>query len=140
MQRQRAWEAERAREAPQIPSDPLEAEGEEEDANVYDLPSLSGAMHFSAPASQLPVFSQEEVDEVAQREDEELTALLSYMPGEKEENGATPHAHSDPSWSEDDDDDYDALFSEFMDHDGEQHQSDGVRQSTVQPEEAMDLS
>ena len=124
VQRQKQWEAEQAREAPQIPSDPPEEE-------EYDLPTSSGnTMQISAPSTQQPPMPENEVDEVLQREDEELEALLSYMPAEGDEQ-------SEHLWS--DDDDYDALFSEFL----EQDAVEGKQQEMLllcQDDEAMDLS
>lgn len=129
VQRRRQWEAEQDREAPLLPSDPLE---DEEDDDVYDLPTSSIAMQMSAPASQQP-FPEEEVDEVLQREDEELQALLSLMPNSEDTNDQTSANHP---WS--DDDDYDTLFSEMM-----QSEAEGELQDKPPPPsqgEAMDLT
>jgi len=144
MQRQRAWEAERAREAPRLPSDPPEEEYEDSEHD-YELSTLSGTMQSSAQMTlSQPVFAPEEVvDEVAQREDEELEALLSYMPGEEGDGKVPTTSGSDHLWSDDgDDDDYDALFSELMDCDGEQKQqsTSSRQQTTAQSDGAMDLS
>ena len=128
VQRQRAWEAEQARDAPQIPSGPVE----EEDEDVYELPSSSSnAMQIS---SQQP---DDQVDAVLQREEEELEALLEFMPGQE---GDT---HSEHLWS--DDDDYDALFSQFMEQDamgGQEHQIQIQTQPPPpsQDKDAMDMS
>ncbi|KAK3722661.1 hypothetical protein LTR37_002231 [Vermiconidia calcicola] len=125
MQRQKQWEAELARDAPQTPSDPPQPEDEEE------LPTSSNAMQIS---QTLP---EDEVDDVLQWENQELEALLSYMP-----QSETGDANSQPErnlWS--DDDDYDALFSEFMEED-EMMMSSG-QQNQPQPSqdhEAMDMS
>ena len=128
VQRQKAWEAEQARDAPQIPSGPIE----EEDEDVYDLPSSSSnAMQIS---SQQP---DDQVDEVLQREEEELEALLEFMPGQEGD------AHSEHLWS--DDDDYDALFSQFMEQDAMGGQVHQIQIHTQPPppsqdKDAMDLS
>ncbi|KAK5127627.1 hypothetical protein LTR85_006968 [Meristemomyces frigidus] len=108
MQRQRQWEAEQAREAPPLPQETVE-----EDEEVYELPNASSsAMPISAPPSQ-QAMPDAELDEVLQREDLELEALLSYMPELKNEDAACYGTRSDHMWS--DDDDYDALFSELVD-------------------------
>ena len=135
-QRKKQWEAEQARAAPDVPSDPLE---EEEDEELYDLPTSSGnAMQISAPSTQQPRLD-DEVDEVLQREDEELEALLEYMPGQ-DDVGLGGTGRDEHLWS--DDDDYDALFSEFMQQDGMQvqQQQRDMSQPRVEEDEAMDLS
>ncbi|EMC97720.1 hypothetical protein BAUCODRAFT_147761 [Baudoinia panamericana UAMH 10762] len=132
MQRQRAWEAEQEREASSLPFDPAEEEGEEREAFV--LPMSSNAMQISAPASQLR--PEEEVDEVLLREEEEMEALLSLMAKEEVEGETS----SQQLWS-DIDDDYDALFSEVMEHDEDRQQqlySAGVVREDGS--EAMDVS
>ena len=132
MQRRRQWQADLAREAPQLPSHALEPdEDEEEEA---DLPQSSGnAMQISSQ----PELPEEEVDDFLQHEDAELEALLSYMP-RAEDDTRSEHLYSD-------DDDYDALFSEFI----EQQEEDTVMggQQSQQPvvpsqeeNEAMDTS
>lgn len=141
MQRRKQWEAEQARDAPFIPSDPLEFEEEEE----YDLPTSSGnAMQLSQPSTQLPAL-EEVADEVAQMEDQELEALLEYMPvGSGDRESEEAGAQTQNLWS--DDDDYDELFSELMEQDG--GQAEGVdhevqqqqQQSSTQDAEAMDMS
>lgn len=131
VQRQRRWEAEQAREAPLLTSDPIE---EEDDNEV--LPTSSSAMLLSQPASHLPTMRDEEVDEVLQREEEEMEALLAHMPGsnEDEHTAQNDHLYSD--------DDYDALFSEVMDEGGtdggQAHQQPAAQAQSS--EEAMDLS
>lgn len=107
MQRQRQWEAQLLRDAPSNSAELLDDEdpdADEEEAHQYELPtsiSSSNAMIISAPSTQ-PVLDYE-VDEVEQREREELEALLSYMPAEDEQ---ADHLYSD--------DDYDALFNEII--------------------------
>jgi hypothetical protein len=109
-QRQRQWEAEQALSAPALPFDGPEAEDEE----VGELPASSSswagsAMQISAPSTQVQQPRlEDEVDDVLAREDEELAALLEFMPDDvREEDGRSEHL-----WS--DDEDYDALFSELM--------------------------
>ena len=132
VQRQKQWEAEQARAAPQIPSDPPEEEEEEE----YDLPSSSGnAMQISAPSTTQPI-PGDEVDEVLQREDEELEGLLSYMPAGRDDVEDDRHSEHH-LWS--DDDDYDALFSEFMEQDAMQGQQ-SLPSEPTQDHDAMDMS
>lgn len=122
VQRQKQWEAEQARSAPLLPFDPVEEEEAEADAFEFDFASSSNAMQISAPSTQQP---EQEADDIAQREREELEALLSFLPGEQD--FAAPQATTqgnDEQMSEhfgSDDDDYDALFSDFVNenaHDG----------------------
>ncbi|KAK4541240.1 hypothetical protein LTR36_008156 [Oleoguttula mirabilis] len=141
MQRQRQWEAEQAREAPPLPAETIDEEEDDID-DTNDLPSWDNAMQVSAPPSQQQQsMPDDELDEVLQRENEELEALLSYMPGEQQENVANNDKRSDHMWS--DDDDYDALFSEFVQQsDGATQQShlEAVQAHDAHYEEAMDLS
>ncbi|WPG98271.1 pentatricopeptide repeat-containing protein, chloroplastic [Acrodontium crateriforme] len=109
VRQQRQWEAERARDAPW-----MAAYGPDEDENEEDLPTSSGAMQLSRLNSQTPLAEEEEeVEEVVQMEDQELEALLSFMPANGDEEMNDQELRSDHVWS--DDDDYDDLFSEFMD-------------------------
>jgi len=65
------------------------------------------------------------------------------MPGEEGDGKVPTTSGSDHLWSDDgDDDDYDALFSELMDCDGEQKQqsTSSRQQTTAQSDGAMDLS
>lgn len=146
VQRQRAWEAERAREAPALPSDPVEED--EDGEELGELPSSGNAMQTAAestlPSQRMP---DDEVDEVLQREQEEMDALLALIPDtpqdEEEEEERAVGTHSQNLWS--DDDDYDALFSEVMDQGfaSSGHQSQGVtagHMSCTEEDEEMDLS
>lgn len=142
MQRQRQWEAEQAREAPSLSSDPIEEEEEE----GSELPSSSGnTVQMSAPPSQQPL-PDEEVDEVVQRESEELEALLSYMSTEATEDEIHNERLADHPWS--DDDNYDTLFSEFVDENGDTEPYDPEAEAPhphdpqfcYDDDEAMDLS
>jgi hypothetical protein len=132
MQRQKRWEAQLAREAPPLASDPIV----EEDEDDTDLPTSSSAMQIS---SQQP---EDEVDEVLQREDQELEALLEYMPDNEKKQDDTPSSGN--LWS--DDDDYDALFSEVMEQEQEMGWASGKTtqaQQTAhmrQQDDEMDLS
>ncbi|KAI7551433.1 hypothetical protein KC331_g2556 [Hortaea werneckii] len=126
MQRQRAWEAEQAREAPLIPSDPPEPEEEEEEE--FELPTSSNAMQISQ-TSEPP--REDEADEIAQQEEQELEALLEYMPGEHRGRNPTERneMHHEHLWS--DDDEYDALFSELVESDGAMHGSQHGEENTA---------
>lgn len=133
VQRQRQWEAEQARNAPQMPSDPPEEEDED-----YDLPMSSGnAMQISAPSTQMPQLLYDEVEEVLQRENQELEALLSYMPADEYDGDQHSEHHL---WS--DDDDYDALFSELMEQENVQagQPKQNLTPAPSQDYEAMDMS
>lgn len=138
VQRQKQWEAEQSRQAPQMHFDSPEEEEEGGDEESYDLPTSSGhVMQMSAPSTQqLPMLPEDEVDEVLQREDQELEALLSYMPVDGEGDRHSEHLYSD-------DDDYDALFSEFMEQDARMEAQGQGQQENVAPSqdgEAMDMS
>ncbi|KAK5715420.1 hypothetical protein LTR15_010064 [Elasticomyces elasticus] len=146
VQRQRAWEAEQAREAPRFlpPNEPIEEE-EDEDEGLYDLPSSgSSGMQFSQQmgSQQLPDV-RDEADAVLAREQEEIEALVRDMQAEgNEQKGVEPNSSQNP-WSDDLlEEDYDALFSEVnMDEGGgmeivrhEQQMQDG------RLDEDMDMS
>lgn len=153
VQRQKQWEAEQARSAPLLPSDAPE---EEDEALALPISSnTSSTMQFSAPSTQWQA-TQEEADEVAQREREELEALLSFLPGE-EMGVSSPQAQyqdyqsyhqtpqteqADEQMSEhfgSDDDDYDALFSDFIN--AEAHEAaEGDAQLPESSGDAMDMS
>jgi hypothetical protein len=151
MRRQKAWEAELASQAPLIPSDPIEPEDEDVGGQVAtqgwaELPGSSeNAMQISVPPTQQPL-AEDEVDEVLQREDEELEALLSYMPtdgGVVADLNQDDEQRSEHLWS--DNDDYDALFSEFMEQDAMasqqvQGQDNEVPVASQGGGEAMDMS
>ena len=131
-QRQRQWEAEQALSAPALPFDTPDEVGEDEEAN--ELPEASAsragrAMQISAPSTQAqqPML-EDEVDDVLAREDEELAALLEFMPKEDR--------RSEHLWS--DDEDYDALFFELV----EKESAMASEQDAGAPDqgEAMDMS
>ncbi|KAF2771233.1 hypothetical protein EJ03DRAFT_325681 [Teratosphaeria nubilosa] len=116
MQRQRAWEAQLAREAkvfaPEV--DAIEDEEEEE----YGLPVANGASASAMEISSQPPrheSQEDEVDEVRRREEEELQAMVEMMEGEGM-GGQKAEGQGEGQemnlWS--DDDDYDELFSEVM--------------------------
>jgi hypothetical protein len=152
VQRQKQWEAEQARSAPLLPSDAPEDEDEEDLSHMV----------FSGDATQTSMsFSQwqatpEEADEIAQMEDEELEALLSFLPGEGND---LPQQHNnqpiqDQGQGQDqqgnepmsdhfgsDDDDYDSLFSDFINAEahGQAEQSSGS-QADASSGDAMDMS
>ncbi|KAK5715728.1 hypothetical protein LTR17_016716 [Elasticomyces elasticus] len=123
VQRQRAWEAEQAREAPRLlpPNEPIEEEEEEE--GLYDLPSSeSCGMQFSQQqmgSQQLSEDARDEADAVLAREQEEIEALVRDMEAEgNEQKGVDANSSQNP-WSDDLlEEDYDALFSEVNMDDG----------------------
>lgn len=114
---------------------------EEPEDEEYDLPtSSSNAMQFSQPSTQLPAM-EEIADEVAQMEDAELQALLEFMPVDEEDR--TDAQVQGNLWS--DDDEYDELFSEFMEQDQAsnppQARDHGTEARGLEEEdEAMDMS
>ena len=166
VQRQRAWEAELARAAPSVGEEDVMENGDQEEEDEGDvfggLGSSGGdAMQFSAPGSQQQQqwgwqATQEEADEVAEREREELDALLSLLPvdemqgaqeqaqGQQPSFGSNEEQQGDEQMSEhfgSDDDDYDALFSDFINADA--HETVGGFDQAQVPEaggEAMDMS
>ncbi|KAK5709721.1 hypothetical protein LTR17_019541 [Elasticomyces elasticus] len=123
VQRQRAWEAEQAREAPRLlpPNEPIEEE--EEDEELYELPSSGSAMQFSQHmGSQQFGDARDEADAVLRREQEEIEALVRDMEAEgNEQKGKGVDANSSQNpWSDDLlEEDYDALFSEVNMDDGD---------------------
>lgn len=139
VQRRKQWEAQLAREAPALHSDSVgedddeKEDGDDEGQPWYELPSSNNAMQMSAPSTQqLPL--EEEVDQLLQREREELEALLSFMPEEvqeREDDNKSDHLYSD-------DDDYDALFSELMQQD--YMRDSGAHVPAQDQGEAMDMS
>ncbi|KAK3626573.1 hypothetical protein LTR56_019743 [Elasticomyces elasticus] len=129
VQRQRAWEAEQAREAPRLlpPNEPIEEE-EDEDEELYDLPSSgSSGMQFSQQqmgSQRLPEDdARDEADAVLRREQEEIEALVRDMESTErakkaEANDVDVYSSQNP-WSDDLlEEDYDALFSEVNMDDG----------------------
>ena len=119
VQRQKQWEAEQARSAPLLPSDAPE---EEDEDDFSQMMSSGNAMQTSPYSTQWQA-TPEEAEEIAQMEDRELEALLDFLPGEE---STLPQQHDEQSYqmaqeSEpmsdhfgSDDDDYDALFSDFI--------------------------
>lgn len=146
VQRQKQWEAEQARLAPTLSSDAPEED--EEELQMPDC-SNSDAMQFSQPSTQWHA-TPEEAEEIARKESEELEALLSYLPGE--DTGASqpqmqyhdyqshPSEQADEQMSEhfgSDDDDYDALFSDFINADAHGTTQDDA---PVSSGDVMDMS
>ena len=140
-QRQKQWEAEQASLAPTLPFEADDDLDEKEDMNELPVSSWTGS---AMQISQQLRFSQpeEDVDDVLAMEDEELAALLEYMPNDAVSNGeggVEGDARSEHLWS--DDEDYDALFSELME---QENTMSVARQSAQVPEqdhgEAMDMS
>jgi hypothetical protein len=125
VQRQKKWEAEQARMAHSLPLDALEAEEDIDDQEgSFGLPVSSGnAMQMCAPSSSQWDTTPEEADEVAQRESEELEELLSLLPGDasgmqqqhwQQEQHQAYQAQPQDEHFGSDIDDYDALFSDFI--------------------------
>jgi len=155
VQRQKKWEAEQARAAHFLPLDAPEEEEEGlADQGSFGLPSPSGnAMQMSVPSWQWQA-TPEEADEVAQRESEELEELLSLLPGdagslqyehqqqEQQSQAHQPQGH-DEQMSEhygSDDDDYDALFSDFINEEAHGMAEGGDNSHTATSGDAMDMS
>lgn len=120
VQRQKKWEAEQARVAHSLPLDAPEEEELDDQDGSFGFPGPSGdAMQMSSQWDATP----EEADEVARRESEELEELLSLLPGdanglqqqqqEQEQYQAHQTQRQDEHFGSDDDD-YDALFSDFI--------------------------
>lgn len=138
MRRQRAWEAEQARDAPF--DEPSE---QDDDGGIAEgLPNSSDVMHFSQSSTQVPVPRQrdDEADELAQLEDQELEALLEYMPIDDDNDDDVQRGSGQNLWS--DDDDYEELFSELMERDQAQKAGPSGEQEAQQDAqgEAMDMS
>lgn len=124
VQRQKKWEAEQARVAHSLPFDAMEEEELDDQEGSFGVPGSSGnAMQMSS--SQWDA-TPEEADEVARRENEELEELLSLLPGDasglqhqypqQEQHQAQQAQRQDEHFGSDDDD-YDALFSDFINED-----------------------
>ncbi|KAK5138360.1 hypothetical protein LTR08_003421 [Meristemomyces frigidus] len=116
VQRQRKWEAEKARAAPRLHGEMIE---EDDMEDIFDFPSATYAT--STPATQQQLLPDDELDTVLQRENEELEALISSMPlvapeeAERTDTEGRREAVSGPEehmWS--DDDDYEAMFSDYL--------------------------
>jgi hypothetical protein len=143
VQRQKRWEAEQARAAPMTLSDAPEEEEDDDECSQ---------MVFNGDASQLSISqwqaTPEEADQIAQMEDQELEALLSFLPGEDSaQNGyqagqtQTQTQQGYEQMSEhfgSDDDDFDALFSDLA-H-AEANETGGQAQANVSSGDAMDMS
>jgi hypothetical protein len=150
VQRQKQWEAEQARSAPLLPSDAPEEEDEDDYSHmIYSGNATQSSMQFSQWQA-----TPEEADEIAQMEDEELEALLSFLPGEEstlpQEHNFQPIQNQDQGPQENqqmsdhfgsDDDDYDSLFSDFINAEahGMGDASNGP-QAHVSSADAMDIS
>lgn len=134
VQKQKAWEAERARDAPSLPFEMVE----EEEDGIFLPTSNSGinGLQIPAPANQQTLLD-DEIDDLIRREVEEVQALLAYIPSTEDEE--RNDARTDHLWS--DDDDYDALFSEMLEQ--EKHVSQHERHlepPSLGDEMDMDLS
>ncbi|KAK1080766.1 hypothetical protein LTR33_005267 [Friedmanniomyces endolithicus] len=155
MQRQRAWEAEQARDAPYPTPDSIEEEEEDEDEDAarYDLPSSSShvMIQMSQPASHqhpMPDQEEEELDAVLRREQEEMEALLSYMPMDEPQSSSIDVMNNAQSsgnlWSDDDYyDDDDAFCSDAVvagNASGGSASMSSGQLPHANPDEEMDLS
>jgi hypothetical protein len=124
VQRQKKWEAEQARVAHSMPLDaPEEDEIDGQEEGSFGFPGSSGNAMQMSPSSQWNA-TPEEADEVARRESEELEELLSLLPGDasglpqhqyqQEQHQAAFQTQRQDEHFGSDDDDYDALFSDFI--------------------------
>jgi hypothetical protein len=147
VQRQKKWEAEQARMAHSLPLDAPEEEEDELDVEGgnWGLPGSSGnAMQMSSQWDAIP----EEADEVARRESEELEELLSLLPrdahhqqqlGQHQDYQAQAQRQEDHFGS--DDDDYDALFSDFINEEAHgMPEGDDNAHTAPNGDDAMDMS
>jgi hypothetical protein len=148
VQRQKKWEAEQARMAHSLPLDAPEEEEDELEAEggSWGLPDSSGnAMQMSSQWDAIP----EEADEVARRESEELEELLSLLPGDAS-GPHQQHQHRQQEYPQaprqddhfgSDDDDYDALFSDFINEEAHgMPEGDGIAHTQPSGDDAMDMS
>jgi hypothetical protein len=150
VQRQKKWEAEQARMAHSLPLDvPEEEEDIDDQEGSWGLPGSSGnAMQMSSQWDAPP----EEADEVARRESEELEELLSLLPGDasgphqqyqqhQHQQQEHPHAPRQDDHFGSDDDDYDALFSDFINEEAHgMPEGDGNAHTAPNGDDAMDMS
>lgn len=149
LRQRREWEGEMAVMAP-VEQD----EADMEDVSGWDDLPVSSAQSggvMSVPGTQRDLLDEEEIEEVAGWEDGELDALLEFMPGYMETNTTTTteEARSQKGLSEhfgSDDEDFEALFSELMEHDSmsqeqpAQNAKGGLVPSGASQGEAMDMS
>ncbi|PPJ60419.1 hypothetical protein CBER1_11483 [Cercospora berteroae] len=112
LSRQRAWEADRAREAEKAAWDEgiLEEEEEGYEDEEYDLP-VTSQMGASVWASS-GIGEEEEVEEFVRDEGRELEALLEIMPRDDDAMEEDGGGDETSLWS--DDADYDELFEEML--------------------------
>jgi hypothetical protein len=152
VQRQKKWEAEQARMAHSLPLDAPEEEEDELDVEGgnWGLPGSSGnAMQMSS--SQWDA-APEEADEVARRESEELEELLSLLPGDASgpHQQYQQHQHRQQKYPQaprqddhfgSDDDDYDALFSDFINEEAHgMPEGNNIDHTAPSGDDAMDMS
>jgi hypothetical protein len=147
VQRQKKWEAEQARMAHSLPLDAPEEEEDEldvEGGNWGLLGSSGNAMQRSSQWDATP----EEAEEVARRESEELEELLSLLPGDahhQQQLGQHQDYQAQAQRQEDhfgsDDDDYDALFSDFINEEAHgMPEGDAIAHTAPNGDDAMDMS
>lgn len=145
VQRQKQWEAEQARSAPLLPSDVPE----EDEDDFSQMISSGNAMQTSTYSTQWQA-TPEEADEIAQMEDQELEALLCFLPGEEnalpqqyDEQSNEMVQESEPMSDHfgSDDDDYDALFSDLINAEAHGMVAEGSgHQAPASRGDAMDMS
>lgn len=134
----RRWEAEQARLAPPTYSDPSE---EAENENSSDLPYWGSQMAISQPVSNHdyePSDRDREADAALQQEDAELEALLSLMQQQGASIDQEMKAETTPEDASvfgSDDDEYDSIFMDFIDDQGNQ-----AAQSKEVQDEEMDMT
>lgn len=111
LSRQRAWEADRAREAEKAAwNEGILEEEEAYEDEEYDLP-VTSQMGASAWGSS-GIGEEEEVEEFVRDEGRELEALLEIMPRDGDAMEEDAGGDETSLWS--DDADYDELFEEML--------------------------
>lgn len=155
------WEAEQARTAPPIPSDPPEEDEEDYYQHQRFQQSSSGSSHvpqqfFSNTHSDTQMHSSQpsrsdwEADAVLAQENAELEALVAMMEGQQVASSSSyQHAHvqqmqqsagggntsvDDETPFGSDDDEYDSIFMDLIDERGGLQAADGLQG------EEMDMS
>lgn len=119
MSDQKRWEAEKARQAPELSEDFID-----EDTENDQLPQI----HSNRNEQDM-----DEADYVLSQEEQELQALIALMEEQEQNDAASQHYGSD-------DDDYDQIFMECTDSTDWQQQTPAINSNTNYEADAMDMT
>ncbi|KAK4992441.1 hypothetical protein LTR50_001200 [Elasticomyces elasticus] len=140
---QRRWEAEQARSAPTLSAWPPE-EDDDQNISVSNVQPSQWLANSTTHSRRLT--SDEEIDAVVRREDEELQALLSMMETEdsRDHDDSTQDGPREEYGS--DEEDYDSIFMDVICDERELEYGTGTRQDPAcirqqsQDPDAMDMT